>query len=649
MNNWFGILSFRTIRAKFLALVLPFVFVATIVVFGLFEVNARREAQQNLIKKLDELVDIQSAILAGSLWRSRAIRRFRPSTMPPKNDEQIELILVALAIDPDLRGAAVFDEYGRLLGSTGSVDDMEQALFAQNDIVYVNDEQPEVIGSLTIALTGARLRSAARERMFLAAGLTSVLLLAVVFSALVANRLTIGIPLERLLTSINRSRHGDERQSVDWQSNDEIGAVVSAFNEMQERQETYEQELKDARDSLERRVEERTQELDRAQRILVNAIESISEGFSLYNADDQLIVCNDIYDDMYRKKAGAIKTGVTFESLLRSAAEAGQFEVAEGGIDAWVSECIAQHQNPSGAYFLQRNDGRWIRISERKTDEGGVVAVHTDLTELKRAQEELNEAYGIIKNQKDRMEDELNVGRDIQMSMVPLTFPPFPDRKEFAIYGSLEPAREIGGDFYDFFFIDDDRLCFCIGDVSGKGVPAALFMAVTKTLIKSRATDDPSTASVLTYVNDELSRDNPNKMFVTLFMGILNIRSGEFDYTNAGHNPPFLMRTDGPPEAMSDRHGPVVGAVKGMVYRKGMDVMHPGDILHMYTDGVTEEMDADGQLFSDERLAALIGTQAIDSVEAAVDKTISAVKSFGARRTQKTTSRSSPYSSSEPQ
>ena len=145
-------------------------------------------------------------------------------------------------------------------------------------------------------------------------------------------------------------------------------------------------------------------------------------------------------------------------------------------------------------------------------------------------------------------------------------------------------------------------------------------MAVTKTLIKSRATDDPSTASVLTHANDELSRDNPNGMFVTLFIGILDIRSGEFDYTNAGHNPPYLIRTDGPPEAMSDRHGPIVGAMKGMVYRKGTDVMLPGDILYMYTDGVTEEMDTDGQLFSDERLAALISTQTIDSVEAAIDE-----------------------------
>ena len=235
-------------------------------------------------------------------------------------------------------------------------------------------------------------------------------------------------------------------------------------------------------------------------------------------------------------------------------------------------------------FFLER------MIRERREAEEGLNSAQARLSD---AYGLIKNQYGLIKDQKDRMERELNVGRDIQMSMVPLTFPPFPNRKEISIYGSLEPAREIGGDFFDFFFIDDDRLCFCIGDVSGKGVPAALFMAVTKTLIKSRATDDPSTASVLTHANDELSRDNPNGMFVTLFIGVLDIRSGEFDYTNAGHNPPYLIRTDGPPEAMSDRHGPIVGAMKGMVYRKGTDVMLPGDILYMYTDGVTEEMDTD--------------------------------------------------------
>ena len=143
--------------------------------------------------------------------------------------------------------------------------------FASKEIVYVYDEKPEVIGRLAISLTDARLQSAAQERMFLAGVLAAILLVSVVFSALLGNRRTIGIPLERLLASINRSRAGGERQAVDWRSNDEIGAVVSAFNEMQDRQNAYERELEEARDMLERRVEERTRELDRAQRILVDA------------------------------------------------------------------------------------------------------------------------------------------------------------------------------------------------------------------------------------------------------------------------------------------------------------------------------------------------------------------------------------------
>ncbi len=262
---------------------------------------------------------------------------------------------------------------------------------------------------------------------------------------------------------------------------------------------------------------------------------------------------------------------------------------------------------------------------------GEVVAlggIDIDITERKRAREKLEEAYQIIRNQKERMEDELNIGREIQMSMLPLIFPPFPDHDEFSIYAMLEPAREVGGDFYDFFFIDDERFCVCIGDVSGKGVPSALFMAVTKTLIKSRTTDDFSTASILTHVNTELSTDNKSCMFVTIFLGILNIRTGQLIYTNAGHNPPYLKRGGGALQRLDTRHGPVIGAVDGMVYEEQTDTLAPGDLLFMYTDGVTEEMDVDGQLFSEQRMAKLLMSETGDSAEEIVRDTVSAVKRF---------------------
>ncbi len=247
---------------------------------------------------------------------------------------------------------------------------------------------------------------------------------------------------------------------------------------------------------------------------------------------------------------------------------------------------------------------------------------------LKRNMKELQKAYKIIESQKDRMEDELNVGREIQMSMVPQKFPPFPDRKEFSIHAMLQPAREVGGDFYDFFFIDENRLCICIGDVSGKGVPAALFMAVTKTLIRARATDDTSTASILTRVNDEISRDNKAYMFVTVFTGILNIITGELTYTNAGHNPTYIRKADGNLERLDTVHGPVVGARKGLVYKEDSVRIAKGDILLMYTDGVTEARNREKEFFEEQRLKDLLTAREYDSAEAVVQTTVSEVKQF---------------------
>jgi len=240
----------------------------------------------------------------------------------------------------------------------------------------------------------------------------------------------------------------------------------------------------------------------------------------------------------------------------------------------------------------------------------------------------LQKAYGIIETQKERMQEELNVGRDIQMSMVPQKFPAFPERDEFSIHAGLYPAREVGGDFYDFFFIDENRLCVCIGDVSGKGVPAALFMAVTRTLIKARATDDTSTASIITRVNDEISRDNKAYMFITIFLGILNTVTGELIYTNAGHNPSLIRRAKGAVERLDPLHGPVVGAREGLAYKEDSVSVSEGDVLLMYTDGVTEARNRAEEFFEEQRLTDLFSTGEFDSAEAVVETTVSKVKQF---------------------
>jgi len=243
---------------------------------------------------------------------------------------------------------------------------------------------------------------------------------------------------------------------------------------------------------------------------------------------------------------------------------------------------------------------------------------------------ELTEANRIISKHRDRMQEELNIGREIQMSMIPLTFPAFPDREDFTVYATLQPAREVGGDFYDFFFIGKDRFCFCIGDVAGKGVPAALFMAVTKTLIKSRAVDERSTTNILNHVNRELSRNNKESMFVTVFLGILDISTGELVYTNAGHNPPYLMRADGELVRLDERHGPVVGALEDLEYREDTETLHPGDLVFLYTDGLTEAMNSSLNLYSESRLAGWLEDNGRGAVEDIVDGMVEDVKRFEA-------------------
>ncbi len=204
---------------------------------------------------------------------------------------------------------------------------------------------------------------------------------------------------------------------------------------------------------------------------------------------------------------------------------------------------------------------------------------------------------------KERIESELKIAHDIQMSILPKLFPPFTDRPEFNIHALIEPAREVGGDFYDFFFVDEDHFCFVIGDVSGKGVPASLFMAVTKTLFKATTTKGMAPGEILTAVNRELGEGNASCMFVTIFCGILDIRTGEVTFANGGHNLPFLVYRHREATMLEANPGLVVGVMEDFVYETDKLRLEPGDAIFLYTDGLTEAMDKAGAFFSEERLA----------------------------------------------
>jgi sigma-B regulation protein RsbU (phosphoserine phosphatase) len=201
---------------------------------------------------------------------------------------------------------------------------------------------------------------------------------------------------------------------------------------------------------------------------------------------------------------------------------------------------------------------------------------------------------------REAIEAELSVANEIQMSMLPLTFPKFPEHTEFAIHARLVPAKEVGGDFYEFGFVDEDRFFFCVGDVSGKGVPAALFMAATKTLIRSGALQGETPGDLLSRINEELSRENPEFMFATIWLGVLDLRTGTVTFANAGHNPPFFLSST--VTSVEEAHGPMVGPLQGTSYGQSELDLASGDMLVVYSDGVTEAMDPAGSLFGEERL-----------------------------------------------
>jgi sigma-B regulation protein RsbU (phosphoserine phosphatase) len=207
-----------------------------------------------------------------------------------------------------------------------------------------------------------------------------------------------------------------------------------------------------------------------------------------------------------------------------------------------------------------------------------------------------------VTQEKARVRTELDMASKIQKGALPDSFPAFPDRQEFELYASMEPAKEIGGDFYDFFLIDDDHLCLVIADVSGKGVPAALFMMASKIILADNAIMGKSPSEILYDANNAICKNNKLEMFVTVWVGILEVSTGKLSAANAGHEYPALKRGDGGFSVFKDRHGFVLGGMEGMKYKEYEIQLSPGDKLFVYTDGVSEANDPDGNMFEVKRM-----------------------------------------------
>ncbi|MBQ9954534.1 MAG: SpoIIE family protein phosphatase [Eggerthellaceae bacterium] len=234
-----------------------------------------------------------------------------------------------------------------------------------------------------------------------------------------------------------------------------------------------------------------------------------------------------------------------------------------------------------------------------------------------------------------RVDAELTLAKAIQHSALPSVFPPYPHRREFDIWASMRTAKEVGGDFYDFYFVDEDVLVFLVADVSGKGIPAAMFMMQSKTLLKSYAESGMSVDEVLTCANEKLCEGNDADMFVTVWLGCLNVSTGRLEFANAGHNPPVVRHADGSVELLKARPGLVLAGMEGIRYRRFEHGLAPGDALFLYTDGVTEATNVDDELYGEARLLSVLERSAgldvwgvCEAVEADVDAFVGEAPQF---------------------
>ena len=264
-----------------------------------------------------------------------------------------------------------------------------------------------------------------------------------------------------------------------------------------------------------------------------------------------------------------------------------------------IQKNIRQYKETKDSSVIVKNLSRLRSQNELKL-------LGEDVTALAEEMSRHTERIEKITAERERIETELNLAGRIQTSMLPGGFPAFPERNDFDIYGSMDPAKEVGGDFYDFFLVDDRHLCMIIADVSGKGIPAALFMMASRITLSHNIRMGKSPSQILADTNEAICSRNPEEMFVTVWLGILDLETGILTAANAGHEYPLLKEPDGSYVLYRDRHGFVLGGEAGMKYREYEITMRPGSSLFLYTDGLPEAVDPDENMFTTDRILEVL-------------------------------------------
>lgn len=523
----------ESLRAKFLRVTIPLIFLSVLGVFGLIEYLTHRSAEARLEQTLEGLIKTQAAALANPLWNL--------------DDEQIGLALAAVVTDREILSARVLGEDGEQMSAAGAVPEaaeMHNLIPLSRPIVFDAGAGPKVIGTLEFIATRRFLWQQTWNRLIVAAVIALVAVSIEVAAALYALRTIIGRPLEALMDGINRVKAGKTKHAIQWSSGDELGQVISAFNEMQGQQQAYEAELRKARDTLEQRVIQRTSELAEARDAsiqartrMADAIEAISEGFSLFDAKDRLVIANRRYGDILDLEAELREPGTPFSDILRHAIEKGLIAEQPEDLEAWIEARLSRHRNPQEAHIQRYANGRWVRITERQTADGDTAVVYSDITELKQRELGLEKAKAEAEAANEAksaflatMSHEIRTPLNGIVGMSTLLHETSLDAEQLDITGTIAAAADtllaIINDILDFSKVE-------AGALELERIPVDL----SETLDQSLALVQPKAAEKQLHLRKEIAPDVPPAVIgdpVRLRQILLNLLNNAVKFTETG-------------------------------------------------------------------------------------------------------------------
>ena len=322
-------------------------------------------------------------------------------------------------------------------------------------------------------------------------------------------------------------------------------------------------------------------------------------------------VCDQVVN---HRRSLLVRDALTDEAL------AARMSIVQESVRGILAVPLQTEKNVIGLIYLDSP----LVIKEFTKDDLNVLTVLANIAAIRIEQARLAE----IEQAEKLRAKELEHAARIQRSILPADSPPFPHRKDFELHAAMVPAREVGGDLFDYFLLDEDHLGFVVGDVSGKGVPAALFMAVTRTLLRATAEHQIGPGECFSYMNRALLEGNDDGMFVTLFYGILNTRNGDLEFANAGHNPPYIFSAGGKVRKLIEKSGPVLGIIPGGIYKTVSTRIEPGEGILLYTDGVTEAVNKSDEFFEESRLESYLAEHASEQAQSLVRGLHAEVKDF---------------------